>query len=146
MKAALVISARDNVATALQPLLAGQRIDINGSVVVVGEPIARGHKIALRPIPAGDPVIKYGSAIGTASADIAAGAHVHTHNVASSRGRGDLDVPVQGEARLAEPSDDGAVPPSREATADRRSLGGDGRGAENGSAAAPTSISSESTS
>jgi hypothetical protein len=127
MKAALVISARDNVATALQPLRPGQRIDINGSVVVVGEPIARGHKIALRSIPVGDPVIKYGSAIGTASADIAAGAHVHTHNVASSRGRGDLDVPVQGEARLAEPSDDAAV-----------------SGAENGSAAAPTSISSES--
>ncbi|HEY7186976.1 MAG TPA: UxaA family hydrolase [Vicinamibacterales bacterium] len=129
MKAALVISDRDNVATALQPLRPGQRIDINGSVVVVGEPIARGHKIALRSIPAGDPVIKYGSAIGTASVDIAAGAHVHTHNVASSRGRGDLDVPAQGEARLAEPSDDGAV-----------------RGTDNGTAAAPTSISSESTS
>jgi altronate dehydratase small subunit len=129
MKAALVISARDNVATALQPLRPGQRVDINGSIIVVGEPIARGHKIALRPIPAGEPVVKYGSAIGTASNDIAAGAHVHTHNVASSRGRGDLDVPVQGEARLAEPSDDGA-----------------GRGTDNGSAAASTSISSESTS
>jgi altronate dehydratase small subunit len=144
MKPALVISARDNVATALQPLHPGQRVDINGSVVIVAEPIARGHKIALRPIPAGDSVIKYGSAIGTASADIVAGAHVHTHNVASSRGRGDLDVQVQGEARLAEPSDDGAVPPSREATADHRSLGEGGRGAENGSAAAPSSISSES--
>jgi hypothetical protein len=129
MKAALVISARDNVATALQPLRPGQRVDINGSIVVVGEPIARGHKIALQPIAVGDAVIKYGSAIGTASVDIAAGAHVHTHNVASSRGRGDLDIPVQGEARLAEPSDDGSV-----------------RGPENGSAAAPTSISSESTS
>ena len=28
--------------------------------------------------------------IGTASSPIAAGAHVHTHNVASARGRGDL--------------------------------------------------------
>jgi len=146
MKAALVISDRDNVATALQPLRPGQRVDINESVVVVSEPIARGHKIALRSIPAGDPVIKYGSAIGTASVDIAAGAHVHTHNVASSRGRGDLDVPAQGEARLAEPSDDGAVPPSREATADRHSLGEGGRGTDTGTAAAPTSISSESTS
>jgi SAF domain-containing protein len=108
VKAALVISARDNVATALQPLQPGQRIDISGTIVLVGEPIARGHKIALRPIPAGEPVIKYGSAIGTASADITAGAHVHTHNVASSRGRGDLDTAVEGaQARLAEPSDDG---------------------------------------
>jgi hypothetical protein len=128
VKAALVISARDNVATALQSLVPGQRIDLGGSVVGVIEPIARGHKIALCPIPAGEPVIKYGSAIGTASADIAAGAHVHTHNVVSSRGRGDLDVPAGGEARLAEPSDDGSI-----------------RGAENG-AGAPTSIPSESTS
>jgi SAF domain-containing protein len=128
MKAALVISTRDNVATALQGLVPGQRIDINGSVVVVAEPIARGHKIALCSIPTGEPVIKYGSAIGTASADIAAGAHVHTHNVASSRGRGDLDAPVGSEARLAEPSDEASVR----------------GGAENGSAGAPTSISSES--
>jgi hypothetical protein len=110
MKAALVISDRDNVATALQPLRPGQRVDINGSVVIVGEPIARGHKIALRAIPVGGPVIKYGSAIGTASTDIAAGTHVHTHNVASSRGRGDLEAQAAGpQARLAEPPDDPPV-------------------------------------
>jgi SAF domain-containing protein len=131
VKPALVISARDNVATALRELRPGQPIDINGSVVLVVEPIARGHKIALRSIALGEPVIKYGSAIGTASADIAAGAHVHTHNVASGRGRGDLDVTVEsGGARLAEPSDDG---PAR-------------NGAESGAAGARTSISSESTS
>jgi altronate hydrolase len=111
VKAVLVISERDNVATALRALAPGQRIDTGGAVVIVAEPIARGHKIALQPIAAGDPVIKYGSAIGTASADIPAGAHVHTHNVASRRGRGDLGVPVLGsEARLAEPPDD---PPGR---------------------------------
>jgi altronate dehydratase len=129
VKAALVISARDNVATALQSLQSGQRIEINGTVVVVAEPIARGHKIALHEIRAGEPVIKYGSAIGTASANIAAGAHVHTHNVASGRGRGDLEVPAGSEARLAEPSDDDSL-----------------RGAESGSSGAPTSVSSESTS
>ena len=37
---------------------------------------------------------------------IAAGAHVHTHNVASTRGRGDLGSPeVPAEPRLAEPPD-----------------------------------------
>ena len=35
-------------------------------------------------------VIKYGSPIGVATATIPPGAHVHTHNVASARGRGDL--------------------------------------------------------
>jgi hypothetical protein len=79
----------------------------------VEEPIAPGHKIALRRIAAGEPVIKYGSPIGTASRDILAGTHVHTHNVVSSRGRGDLDVQATGpQARLAEPPDD---PPLRTA-------------------------------
>jgi SAF domain len=107
VKSALVISVHDNVATALQALSPGQRLDLGASTLIVDEPIAPGHKIALRPIPAGEPVIKYGSAIGTASQDIAAGTHVHTHNVASSRGRGDLDIQAVGpQARLAEPPDD----------------------------------------
>ena len=107
MKTALVISGRDNVATALQALRPGQHIDANGSTVIVTEPIARGHKIALRPMAPGDPVIKYGSAIGTATRAIAPGAHVHTHNVASGRGRGDLDADREAsQGRLAEPPDD----------------------------------------
>ena len=92
MRPALVISGRDNVATALQPLEIGQTLDMEGRTVTVAEPIAPGHKVALRTIRAGEAVIKYGSPIGLASADIAAGAHVHTHNVASSRGRGDLPL------------------------------------------------------
>jgi altronate hydrolase len=106
MKAALVISEHDNVATALQPLEDGRVLDIGGVSVTVHEPIASGHKVAIRAIAAGEPVIKYGSPIGTATADIAPGAHVHTHNVASGRGRGDLEEPgTPAEPRLAEPSD-----------------------------------------
>jgi predicted RecA/RadA family phage recombinase len=48
--------------------------------------------MALVEIASGDVVVKYGSAIGIATADIAAGAHVHTHNVASERGRGDTSA------------------------------------------------------
>ena len=114
MKSALVISERDNVATALQELSPGQRLDLGESTLIVEESIAPGHKIALTAIAAGEPVIKYGSAIGTASRDIAPGTHVHTHNVASSRGRGDLDVQTGApQARLAEPPDD---PPMRDET------------------------------
>jgi SAF domain len=106
MKAALVISERDNVATALQPLDGGRVLDIGDVSVTVRETIPPGHKVALRAIAAGEPVIKYGSPIGTATADIAAGAHVHTHNVASGRGRGDLEEPASpAEPRLAEPPD-----------------------------------------
>lgn len=85
----IVITPRDNVATALEALAAGQTIEANGQVVTVREPIASGHKIALAAIRSGEPVVKYGNPIGTATADIAAGSHVHVHNVASGRGRGD---------------------------------------------------------
>ncbi|OFW05103.1 MAG: hypothetical protein A3H96_06260 [Acidobacteria bacterium RIFCSPLOWO2_02_FULL_67_36] len=120
MKAVLVISSRDNVATALEQLEPERRLQIDGGTLVVREAIPPGHKIALQAIAAGAPVVKYGSPIGLASAAIAAGAHVHTHNLSSSRGRGDLAHSATGEPapRLAEPDDRGGlvgpVTPSKE--------------------------------
>ena len=95
MKAVLAISDRDNVATALEALEPGRALDLRGTTITVFDPIPRGHKIALTAIAAGSAVVKYGSPIGTATADIPAGGHVHTHNVASSRGRGDLGAPEE---------------------------------------------------
>jgi hypothetical protein len=107
VKAVLVISDRDNVATALESLETGRRIEVGGRTVFVREPIPSGHKVALRPIPAGAAVVKYGSPIGTADTDISAGDHVHVHNVSSARGRGDLAPPIDPRSsaplRLAEP-------------------------------------------
>jgi altronate dehydratase len=94
VKSVLKISARDNVATTLETLEPGRRLDIDGSAITVRDSIPRGHKIALVAIAAGDEVIKYGSPIGLASVDIEPGGHVHTHNVSSSRGRGDLESPI----------------------------------------------------
>ena len=107
MKPALVISARDNVATALEPLDPGRTLAVDGHELVVREAIAAGHKIALRSIATGESVVKYGSAIGIATRDISAGEHVHTQNVASTRGRGDLVAAgaPPNPARLAEPPD-----------------------------------------
>lgn len=122
MKPALVISGSDNVATALEPLDVGRSLDVGGRAVVVIERIPPGHKVALVDIPAGQPVVKYGSAIGLATVAIARGAHVHTQNVASSRGRGDLGrVPVEPEpgVRLAEPAEQ-----MRDMTADVDRSGG----------------------
>ena len=45
-----------------------------------------GHKYALRAIAAGENVIKYGMPIGHATKDIAAGEHVHVHNVKTNLG------------------------------------------------------------
>ena len=110
MRPALVISDLDNVATALEALDAGRALELGGRRIVVTERIASGHKFALVAIDAGEPVIKYGSAIGLATSKIAPGEHVHTHNLASSRGRGDLAPVAPGvepPARLAEPVDPG---------------------------------------
>lgn len=118
MKTALVVSDRDNVATALELLEAGRSIVAGGRPIVVRELIPPGHKIALVDIASGSPVIKDGSPIGTATTPIAAGAHVHTHNVSSSRGRGDLNVarvPPEPGVRLAEPPDERSGPAGSEA-------------------------------
>ena len=107
MRPALVISDRDNVATALEPLERGRQLEVGGVSITTVESIASGHKVALRAIEAGDAVIKYGSPIGVATAAIPAGAHVHTHNLASNRGRGDLGLAAEpSQPRLAEPPDD----------------------------------------
>src|SRR3546814_14357081 len=53
--------------------------DIRAAVAV-----ERGHKIALAPIARGEAVTKYGFSIGTATADIAPGEHVHSHNLATA--------------------------------------------------------------
>ena len=111
MNTAIVISVDDNVATALEALEPGTTVRAGEAAVLVRDRIPRGHKIALARIPAGSAVVKYGSAIGTATSDIDAGAHVHTHNVASSRGRGDLAArqsQAEPALRPAEPPDAGA--------------------------------------
>jgi altronate hydrolase len=49
--------------------------------VTATERIPAGHKVAVRPIAAGEPVRRYGQIIGFASSPIAPGEHVHVHNL-----------------------------------------------------------------
>ena len=44
-----------------------------------------GHKVALRDLAAGDTAIKYGEDIGRIVAPVAAGGHVHVHNLKTKR-------------------------------------------------------------
>ena len=84
------MSPTDNVATALRDLTPGEVVELDGVRVTVAGRVPFGHKLALRQIGKDEPVLKYGEAIGLAASAIAAGDHVHTHNVESQRGRGDL--------------------------------------------------------
>jgi hypothetical protein len=77
------LAPADNVAVALRPLSAGERIALDGRALTVERDIAVGHKLAALDIAAGDAILKYNCPIGVATRDIPAGAYVHTHNVKS---------------------------------------------------------------
>lgn len=87
---AVRMAASDTVATAIEDIEDGDSLSLpsNGSIEI-GEAIPFGHKVALERLERGDPVRKYGEVIGRATASIAPGEWVHTHNVESDRGRGD---------------------------------------------------------
>ena len=75
-KQTIIINPLDNVAVALCNLQKGGIYE----GVTLAEDVAKGHKFALRDIKQGENIIKYGSPIACATADIKKGGHVHTHN------------------------------------------------------------------
>ena len=80
----LRVHSADSVATCLTDAAAGARVLVDGIEIALIDAVPRGHKFALAAIGRGDAVIKYGFPIGVATADIAAGAHVHSHNLATA--------------------------------------------------------------
>lgn len=89
MTRAISMHTKDNVATVLMDVSAGEEIDIEGAAsclrIEAAETIPFGHKIALSPIAARKKILKYGETIGIATRAIKAGAHVHVHNLKSAR-------------------------------------------------------------
>ena len=88
---AICLTPEDNVATMLRPVAAGEAIRIRqaGAVrtLAAQEAIPICHKICVVPIGLGQPVVKYGQSIGEATAAVAAGRHVHIHNLRSARAK-----------------------------------------------------------
>ena len=78
-RSAIRLHANDDVLIATQQLLPGSLVD--DGRVTVGEPIPPGHKVAAHAIKAGEVVRRYNQVIGFAKADIAAGQHIHAHNL-----------------------------------------------------------------
>ena len=96
---AVVLSPKDNVATALADLKAGDtlKLEIHGQTqaIKLTTDVPFGHKLSLSRIEPDLPVIKYGEVICMSTALIEPGDYVHTHNVVSARGRGDLEGGVK---------------------------------------------------
>lgn len=104
----LKINDNDKVVVALNPIPAGETVDVEvqGQMKQISalEEIPAGHKMAICDIPAGGEIIKYGYRIGYAKEDIKAGAWIHTHNIKTALG--DLleytYEPVQTEEKKSE--------------------------------------------
>ncbi|MGD9831911.1 MAG: UxaA family hydrolase [Piscinibacter sp.] len=98
------IHPADDVVIAKVQLVGGTRLE--GEGVTVTGLIPPGHKVAVKPIRAGQPVRRYNQIIGTAKLDIAPGQHVHTHNLEFASFARDYAVGVgtQPTAYVAEPA------------------------------------------
>ncbi len=88
---AIRLTAEDNVATVLRAIAVGEviRIREEGMVTLLTaeEAVPMCHKICVEPIAPDQAVVKYGQRIGQATTAIAAGRHVHVHNLRSARAR-----------------------------------------------------------
>jgi altronate hydrolase len=85
----------DDVLIARRQLVSGMRI--GDEDLIVRGLIPAGHKVAARAIEAGAAVRRYGQIIGFAAEPVAAGEHVHTHNLAM--GSFDRDYAYGADAR-----------------------------------------------
>jgi len=95
--AALVwqVHPRDNVLVALQELDAGTVLPAPWQHLVLATAVPAGHKLALQPLQSGDAVVKYGYAIGKVTTAVAAGEHIHSHNLKTALD-GELSYSYQG--------------------------------------------------
>ena len=75
------LQADDDVAITTSDVAAGTPVDVGGELVAARDEVPRGHKLAARDLAAGAPVHRYGQVIGFTKGPVAAGEHVHLHNL-----------------------------------------------------------------
>ena len=97
----LTLHPQDNVAVALADISVGETDNIAG--VKALQAVKQGHKIAVKPIAAGQNVLRYGQTIGQATADIAAGEHVHVQNLGMGEHTSDYAHATEAKLLLASP-------------------------------------------
>ncbi len=78
------IDPADNAAVSLRRLEGGTVCTVGGVQVSVLQDIPAGHKVALRGIKQGEPILKYGHPIGRLTRPVEAGEWVHEHNLRSA--------------------------------------------------------------
>ncbi len=73
----IIVHENDTVSTLLDGDTAATSLE-DGRPCAAGIPF--GHKVAVKTMSSGAPVMKYGVAIGVATQTIVPGEHVHVHN------------------------------------------------------------------
>ena len=75
----IVLNQNDNVG--VSQFIIPEKTKIEGHDISTIDPIPFGHKVCLKSINKGDPIIKYDQIIGFALDNIRPGEHVHSHNL-----------------------------------------------------------------
>jgi hypothetical protein len=79
----LRLGPADNILIVASALSAGDVVVVGEERVTLPHDVRLGHKLAAAGIAEGEPVIRAGVPIGSATAAIAPGEWVHTHNLKS---------------------------------------------------------------
>ncbi|MBR1521876.1 MAG: altronate dehydratase [Bacteroidaceae bacterium] len=99
------INPADNVAVAIEPLKAGEAIDIDGLRINLANDVPAGHKMLLTDLKAGENVIKYGYPIGHLKEDHRQGDFIcHDHIKTNLSGLLDYEYHLVEKEALTNPA------------------------------------------
>lgn len=84
----MLLHPQDNCLISRSALDSGEMLLIDGErlplvLARAQKSLAPGHKVARKSLNVGDKVLRYGAVIGTVTAQIAMGEHIHLHNLMS---------------------------------------------------------------
>lgn len=82
-KKAVLINEIDNILVSCTHVPINEIIEVGRQIIRCRDNIDAGHKIANSNIKRGQKIIRYGVPIGSATANICIGEHVHLHNMKS---------------------------------------------------------------
>jgi altronate hydrolase len=99
----LLLRPDDSVGILARALPAGTDVVAGEMLVRLRQDVPAGHKVALQDVPEGGRVRKYGQVIGVATRPIAAGDHVHTHNLAFADFERDYDFGADAKGSVGAP-------------------------------------------
>lgn len=88
LRKSLMINPKDSVVMVLEDSKKGDTVSVPGTgIITLTEDVEFAHKVLIRELKKGEPVIKYGEEIGYMLTDAGPGTWIHNHNMGCDRGR-----------------------------------------------------------